>query len=504
MKIFSREQISYIDKQTRILEPISEVDLMERASKALAEWLIAHCPASSKFALIAGSGNNGGDALAVACMLASKNIAVDVYLPELGGKRSEANQINLERLQGRANIPLIKLAVQTGFPDLSKYNLLVDGLYGSGLNRPLDGFVCAVIDWMNQSGVETVSIDLPSGLMCDENIENYGAMVRATQTLTLGSPKLALFFSENAPWFGNWEIVQFGLSEIAIEETKTNYHWMVQSDVIPILKRRNRFAHKGSYGHGLLLSGSKGKFGAAQLAARGALRAGLGLLTVHVPQSAAFAIQIALPEAMSSIDPGDEYTTELPDLGRYSAIAAGPGLGTEIMTQAVIFRLIQEAKVPLVLDADALNILAENPEWIKQLPEETILTPHPVEFDRLSGIVVKTEEERLQMATHFAFSYRVILVLKGAFTRIIFPDGTVWFNSTGNPGMATGGSGDVLTGIILGLLCQGYSAGEAAMLGVFLHGRSADLRVKASSQESLIASEIADYLGDAFASLKWR
>ena len=502
MKIFSREQISYIDRQTKILEPILEIDLMERASKALAEWLIAHYPVSSKIAVIAGTGNNGGDALAVARLLLKINMDVDVYLPEFVGRRSDANEINLSRLEDLVIGPMIKLIELNELPNLSGYDLLIDGLYGSGLNRPLEGFACTVIDWMNQSGVLTVSIDLPSGLMCDENIENYGSIVRATQTLTLGSPKLALFFSENHQWFGNWEVVQFGLSERAIEEAKTNYFFLDQQHACSLLKKRKMFAHKGSYGHGLLLAGSRGKIGAALLAARGALRAGLGLLTIHLPISAGSLVQISLPEAMSSFDFGEEYLTQIPDLSRYSALAAGPGIGTNILTQEAVNQLIHKARVPLVLDADALNILAENPLWIRQLPENAILTPHPVEFDRLSGIVVKTEEERLQMAIHFAYSYRVILVLKGAFTRIIFPDGTVWFNSTGNPGMATARSGDVLTGIILGLLCQGYTSGDAAKLGVFLHGRSADLIVNDSSQESLIASDIADYLGNAYASLK--
>ena len=504
MKIFSREQISIIDRQTKILEPILEIDLMERASDALVDELILQSSASDRIAVVAGMGNNGGDALAIARILLEINYSVDVYLPELGGKRSEANQINLERLKMMDGVSFIYLNSQKDFHDLDKYDFLVDGLYGSGLNRPLDGFVCEVISWMNASGVEIISIDLPSGLMCDENPEHNDSIVRATQTLTVGFPKLSLFFRENEPFFGQWNLVQFGLSETAIAETKTNYHWLVQSDVFPILKSRNRFSHKGSYGHGLLLAGSKGKFGEALLASRGALRAGLGLLTTHSPDAAAMALQIALPEAMSSIDSGREFITELPELTKYSAVAAGPGMGIQGETQKVIHRLLLESKVPLVLDADALNILANNPKWLMILPENTILTPHPAEFDRLSGIIVKTDAKRLEIAEQFAISYRSIVVLKGAFTRIIFPDGTVWFNSTGNPGMATGGSGDVLTGIILGLLCQGYTSGEAVMLGVFLHGRSADLRVRESSQESLIASEIADYLGDAFASLKWR
>jgi NAD(P)H-hydrate epimerase len=401
-------------------------------------------------------------------------------------------------------IPVVEVREGTAFPILAVYDLIIDGLYGSGLNRPLTGFAGSVIDWINGAGLEVVSIDLPSGLLCEDNLYNDGSIVRATCTLTLEFPKLSLFFSENEPFFGNWEIVTFGLSKKVMDETRTNYVFLDQETVSSILKRRKIFSHKGSYGHGLLLSGSKGKAGAAQLAARGALRAGLGLLTVHLPGSAGTVLHIALPEAMTSYDSENDYITELPDLKRYAAVAAGPGIGMDTKTQEVIQQLTRQATVPLVLDADALNILSENALWISQLPVDTILTPHPAEFDRLSGLPAKTEEERFHIAEQFSDSYKVILILKGAFTRIFFPDGTVYFNSTGNPGMATAGSGDVLTGILLGLLCQGYTPREAALLGVFLHGRSADLRVECSSEESLIASEIADYLGDAFASLKWQ
>jgi len=504
MKIFSREQIALIDKQTRDLEPISEIDLMERASMALAGWIQASYPVTTRIAVFAGPGNNGGDALAVARILATLHFSVVVYSPDLGRHRSEASQINLERLKEFSGTEVIEISEHSGFPTLLNFDLLLDGLYGAGLNRPLEGFASRVIDWINDSDVEVVSIDLPSGLLCDENQYNTGSIVRADFTLTLEFSKLALFFSENEQYFGKWVIVPFGLNSKALEETNSNLHFLDQKGVSILLKRRKMFSHKGSYGHGLLLSGSKGKTGAAQLAAKGALRAGLGLLTVHLPESAAGFLQIALPEAMTSLDSGKEMITDLPDLTKYSAIAAGPGIGMDPLTQKVVKMLVDQASVPLVLDADALNILAANPSWIKLLPPNTILTPHPAEFDRLSGIVLKSEEERLQIAEQFAGSYGVVLILKGAYTRIILPDGSVYFNSTGNPGMATGGSGDVLTGILLGLLCQGYTPAEAAMLGVFLHGRSADLRVAASSEESLLAGEIADHLGEAFASLKWR
>ena len=502
MKIFSRDQLAQIDRQTRIEEPVSEIDLMERASKALAEWLSANYSTGSKIAVIAGPGNNGGDALAVARILADLNFPIAVYLPDLGRSRSEASQINLERVKSMLVIPVKEVVEGNEFPLLSNYDLILDGLYGSGLNRPLTGFAGSVTEWINKSGVEVVSVDLPSGLLCDENLRNTGPIVRATYTLTLEFPKLALFFSENEPYFGNWKVVHFGLNKKLIDEAKTDYFFLDQVTASALLKKRKIFSHKGSYGHGLLLSGSKGKIGAAHLAARGALRAGLGLLTVHLPESAGSVLQVALPEAMTSFDTGNDFITELPGLGRYSALAAGPGIGTHKETMDVIRQLIEQVTVPLVLDADALNILAENPSWIRQLAVNTILTPHPVEFDRLSGISGKTDEERFQVAKQFSRSYEVILILKGAFTRIIFPDGKVYFNSTGNPGMATAGSGDVLTGILLGLLCQGYSPQEAALLAVFLHGRSADLRVESSSEESLIASEIADNLGEAFASLK--
>ena len=504
MKIFSREQISLIDRQTKVLEPISEIDLMERASMALAGWIHASYTNDTRIAVFAGPGNNGGDALAAARILATRGYSIVVYLPDLGRQRSEASLINLDRLKECQEVAVIEVNESSDFTDLSNFDMLLDGLYGAGLNRPLEGLISLVIDWINDSDVEVVSIDLPSGLLCDENQYNTGSIVRADYTLTLEFPKLALFFSENEQYFGKWFIVPFGLNSNVMEETGSNHYFLDQKSVSVLLKQRTKFSHKGSYGHGLLLSGSKGKTGAAQLAAKGALRAGLGLLTVHLPESAAGFLQIALPEAMTSLDPGKEMITELPDLTKYTAIAAGPGIGMDPLTQKVVKMLIDQANLPLVLDADALNILAANPSWIKLLPPNTILTPHPAEFDRLSGIVLKSEEERLQIAEQFAGSYGVVLILKGAYTRIILPDGSVYFNSTGNPGMATGGSGDVLTGIILGLLCQGYTPAEAAMLGVFLHGRSADLRVAASSEESLLASEIADHLGEAFASLKWR
>jgi NAD(P)H-hydrate epimerase len=502
MKIFSRDQIALVDKLTIEMEPISEIDLMERASVALTQWIQIHYPDARHIAVVAGSGNNGGDALAVARLLCGPKCSVHVFLPEQGRPRSRSAQTNLDRLQDFESVRIFSPEDGSELPDLRGYSVLLDGLYGSGLNRPLKGFDAEVVEWINRSGIEVVSIDLPSGLFCDENLYNDGPVVKATTTLTLEFPKLALFFAENSMFFGRWVVIPIGLSRKAIADTQSDLFFVNQQDVKILLKPRKTFAHKGSYGHGLLIAGSSGKFGAAQLATRGALRAGTGLLTTHIPRSGSQMLQISVPESMTSVDPDPDFVTICPELAKYQAVAAGPGLGKEKATLAVIRNLISQSTVPLVLDADALNILAENPVMIKELPYETILTPHPAEFDRLSGIVLKREEERFVLAREFSRSYGVVLVLKGAFTRIFFPDGKVYFNSTGNPGMATGGCGDVLTGILLGLLCQGYSPLEAAVLGVFLHGRAGDLWVEQYSEESLLAGDLADSLGLAFRSLK--
>lgn len=504
MKIFSAKQIASIDRQTILRESLTDAGLMERAATALTAWLSENFPQSTHIAIVAGMGNNGGDALVIARLLHQLSYPVELFLPELGSDRTASNQVNLERLMDISALTVHPMYQGSSFPDLTPFDLVVEGLYGSGMNRPLTGFAKEVVAWINQAQLPVVSIDLPSGLFCGQNQYNGGAIVRAKYTLTLEFPKLALFFAENEKYFGRWVVVPFGLNRQVVDETETPYHYLDQEEVSGLVKVRSKFSHKGSFGHGLLLAGSKGMGGAAHLAGRGGLRAGAGLVTVHLPGVAALPLQIGLPEVITSIDPEQDFISVLPDLAKYRAIAAGPGMGTHPATGEVLKQLIAEAKVPLVLDADALNMLASDPHVLKKLHPETILTPHPAEFDRLSGIVCRSEEERFGIAEQFVSSYGIILILKGAYTRIFMPDGSVWFNSTGNPGMATAGSGDVLTGILLGLLSQGYSPADAARLGVFLHGRAADLKVNGSSQESLLSSEIADQMGEAFASLKWR
>ena len=320
-------------------------------------------------------------------------------------------------------------------------------------------------------------------------------------TLTFGFPKLAFFFPENASYVGRWKILDIGLHPDAIDQTRTPYNFVEEEDIAYSLLPRDRFAHKGIFGHALLIAGSKGKMGAALLAAKACLRSGAGLLTAHIPARGESVFQTAFPEAMLSFDEHPDHLSTPPELDAYAAIGMGPGLETHPESAAAIEQILRSASKPVVIDADAINILASNKEWLKDVPQHSILTPHPKEFERLAGESANSYE-RLAKARAFASEHKVCLVLKGAYTAICTPIGNVYINSCGNPGMATAGSGDVLTGIILGLLAQGYSPESAAVIGVFLHATAGDLAASSHSEESLIASDIIDMLGTAFKQLK--
>jgi NAD(P)H-hydrate epimerase len=498
MKLFTTSTIAKLDRYTIENEPISDIDLMERASMQIAGWMMKKFNVSHKIAVFAGPGNNGGDAIAVSRLLADQNYQVHLFIPELGKGLSGSASSNLKRLEEQGLAKITRFSETDFLPDLKSYQLLVDGLYGSGLTRPLTGFSSILVNYINNSGLKIVSIDIPSGLMGEDNSSNdYHSIIKADYTLTLQFPKISFFFKENDAQVGKWEILPIGLHPEGIKETETKWNFIDRETVQSIRKVRKKFSHKGTYGHALLISGSYGKTGAAVLAAKGCLRSGPGLVTVHLPKSGVPIIQTALPEAMVNADQSNDLITQIPSLDAYTAAGIGPGIGKQAETQSALFELLNNCKKPLVIDADGLNILSLNKDWIKLLPEESILTPHPLEFSRLAG-KADTSFETLNMALEFARNNRVYIVLKGAYTAIACPDGKCWFNNTGNPGMATGGSGDVLTGILTGLLAQGYTPKEACLLGVYIHGLSADLLLSSCSMESLLAGDIAANLGKAF------
>ena len=502
MKIFTTQQIAEVDRYTIENEPIADVDLMERASLQIVNWLIRNVSNERKLMVFAGPGNNGGDALAIARMMSSYDYACEVFLLDFGKELAGSPAINWQRLRQQGKATLNLLRSDADLPEIPDGAVVLDGLFGSGLSRPLGGLAAAIVEKVNASGAQVVAIDMPSGLFGEDNSQNdLSKVVKANHTLTFQFPKLSFFFPEHDELLGEWEVLPIGLHPEAIAATQTPFHFLTEEYVASLIRQRAKFSHKGTYGHALLIAGSYGKMGAAVLASRACLRGGAGLLTTHVPHLGYPVIQTTVPEAMCSIDASELMFTEFPSLAQFSAVGAGPGLGCKPNSQRGIRDLLEANPSRLVLDADALNMLSMHDDWYKLLPENTILTPHPKEFERLAG---QTDDSwsRLELQRWFSQNHRVIVVLKGAHTCITLPEGQVFFNTTGNPGMATAGSGDVLTGLILGLLAQQYSPGEAALLGVYLHGLAGDLAQEEVGQEALMAGDLIAYFGKAFLHLK--
>lgn len=503
MKILTGGQFRELDRYTIEHESITSIDLMERASRAVADEILRLWPTpEGRIVVFAGPGGNGGDGLAVSRMLTEAGRIVTTYLFNIGGRLNPDCEVNRERLLATADATLIEVTSEFVFPDLDSQDIIVDALFGTGLSRPLSGGFGTLAKRINGSRAQVVSIDMPSGLMCEDNSYNdKGQIVRADFTLTLGSPKMAFFLVENERFVGELKILDIGLSPEGLKGLKT-YLWLTEeSELRSLLRKRPRFAHKGTMGHALLVAGSRGMAGAAILSARAALRSGLGKLTVHVPHSCLDILQISVPEAVIDMDIDSNITTSVGDTGSFQAVGIGPGLGRNRHSAAALVGLLKRHEGPLVLDADALNILAEEKVWQDLIPRESILTPHALEFDRLAGYSLSTFE-RMNRARDYAVARGVFVVLKGHYTQICTPTGDVLFNPTGNAGMATAGSGDVLTGVITSLLAQGYLPIEAAQIGVYLHGLAGDLAAAALSEEGLIASDIIDYLPKATQQLK--
>jgi ADP-dependent NAD(P)H-hydrate dehydratase / NAD(P)H-hydrate epimerase len=502
MKILTTKQVREADEYTIKNEPVGSVDLMERAAGSIAGWITGRYQKGTVVKIFSGSGNNGGDGLALGRLLLGAGFKPEVFLLKSGsGGYSPDTSINLERLEA-INHPPVIIANPEDFPSVSPSDIVVDALFGSGLSRPLEGLPARLVDHINNSGAGIIAIDIPSGLFGDDNRDNSGgSIVKARYTLTFQFPKLSFFFPENGRYTGEWIVLPIGLHEGFINETQTPY-WLIDREMImPLLKKRDKFSHKGNFGHCLLISGSYGKMGAAVLAATSCLRSGAGLLTVHVPAKGCEILQACLPEAMISIDDSDHIFSVVPELAYFDAIGIGPALGTKEPSKKALRKLLLSAGRPLVMDADAINLLSLDSELVDMLPEDSILTPHPGEFDRLTS-QHKNGHDRLITQIEMARKNKVIIVLKGAHTSIATPKGYCYFNSTGNPGMATGGAGDVLTGIILSLLGQGYKPSEAAVTGVYLHGLAGDYASREHSPESMIAGDITSNLGRAFKFLK--
>ena len=498
MKIFTSAQIHELDKFTIENEPVKSIDLMERSAKVITQAITEVWGSQTPVIIFAGPGNNGGDALAVGRMLCDKGYDVCAYLFNVSGHLSEDCVINRKRLFDKKSKALIEVTQEFEPPQLDAGTLVVDGLFGSGLNKPLAGGFASLVKYINASPAQVVSIDIPSGLMTEDNTYNVRTnIIRANLTLTLQLPKLSFLFPENQMYIGRLKVLDIRLSKQGIDKIDANYTLIEENDIRPRLLHRDPFAHKGKMGNALIIAGSYGMGGASVLATKACLRAGAGKVTTHTPKRNSLLLQISVPEAIIQFDREETIFSEAVDTEDFNAVGIGPGLGTSEQTAIAIIAQLRRTQCPIVADADAINVIANHRAWLQQLPKGIIMTPHPKEFDRLEGPSTDSYE-RLMKARDLAQRLHGYILVKGHHTSLCLPDGHIMFNSTGNAGMATAGSGDVLTGIITGLLARGYKHEDACVVGMYLHGLAGDIAARELGIESVIASDLIKYIPQAF------
>jgi hydroxyethylthiazole kinase-like uncharacterized protein yjeF len=494
MKILTAAQIHELDLYTQEVEHITSLTLMERAAEAFVAWFTKYTSLQKEVWVFCGRGNNGGDGLAIARLLINRGYRVKPFIVKSGPLTDDCAE-NLKRLEQQTGVTAIKaiediLKIPSGI-------LIIDALLGSGLNREVTGVYAAIIDRINASENMVYAVDVPSGLYSDYPAK-HASIITADHTITFQMPKLMLFLADHEAYTGAWHIVDIGLKMEGTADLLSEYNYTDASVIRSMIRKRPVFSNKGTFGKVLLIAGSKGMMGAATLAAKAVMRSGAGLVCVHIPESGIDILQTTIPEAILSTDSNKDVVTELPDIAGYSAVGIGVGLGEHAYTADVLEDLLLKSAQPLIIDASALNILAAHPQWVAHIPPNSILTPHPRELERLAGMKFQNSWERLHKAVELAKKMQVIIVLKGAYTAVVLPTGAVHFNSTGNSGLATAGSGDVLTGIITSLLAQGYNPEEAAKIGVFAHGYAGDSAALIRSKAAMIASDIIDYLHTFF------
>jgi hydroxyethylthiazole kinase-like uncharacterized protein yjeF len=503
MKLLTAKQIKNWDAYTIMHEPISSIDLMERAASLCTERiesLLHQKPGLFQSVYVfCGPGNNGGDGLVIARRLALADKQVKVFLLKTGSRTADF-ETNLKRLSKETSVSVSEIETEQQIPNIEPNAIVIDAIFGSGLNRAPENMTALVIDRINESDAYVVAIDISSGLPSEvydiEDIRNR-SIVEAELTLTFQLPKQSFLHAECFPFTGEVEVLDIGLLPEFSANAVSNKYYINAELIRSFYKPRSKFSHKGTFGHALMVAGSYGKLGAALLTSKAALRAGCGLLTSFIPKVGFTVLQTGLPEAMVQTDDELYEIRNFPDTTLYHAVGVGPGLGTNPYTEKAFAKWLPGLHLPVVLDADALNICAalmsNDPHFKFQL--YTVITPHPKEFDRLAGHS-NNSFERQQKQVAFAKQYKIVVVLKGAHTCIALPDGTLYFNSSGNPALATAGSGDVLTGIITSLLAQQYTTAQAAVMGVYLHGICADLWVQRGKQ-TMIAGDIVEMIPEA-------
>lgn len=493
MKIFKAAQVRDADLYTIENEPILSINLMERAAKRCTEKIIELFDSKNNIKIFAGPGNNGGDGLAIARLLSQKKYSVQVFILKFTGNFSEDFKTNRKRLENINNVCVNEIFNIADFPKINKNDIIIDAIFGSGLTRPLTGFVKNVVEKINSLHSKVIAIDIPSGLSGEQNDIKKQTIIQANYTLTFEFPFLSFFHPESEKFIGWFHIIPIGISKEYVKNTKSDFYYIEATDISSKIKKRTKFSHKGTFGHTLIIAGSYGMAGACIFASKAAQKSGVGLVTAVVPKCNYQILQIASPETMLIIDENEKFITKLPELEKYNSIAIGPGIGFGEETKDLLKKLIKKTDKPIIFDADAITILGNNKEWLNNVPINSIFTPHPKEFERIAG-KWSFDYEKINLQIKFSKKYKSFVVLKGANTSITTPEGKCYFNSTGNPGMATGGSGDVLTGIIAAITAQDHSIEDALILAVYFHGKAGDNALQKMNESSITASDIINNL----------
>lgn len=496
MKILSAKQVYQADQATIKKQAISSIDLMEKAADTCFHWIKDHIPLKNReIHIFCGIGNNGGDGLVIARKLIQESYEVFTYIVNFSDRKANDFAINFDSLLNINHHPTV-LNASDEFPEMKPNSLIIDAIFGIGLTRPPVGFVKEIIENINRSSGQIVSIDFPSGLFSEATVSDSKSVIRADYTLTFQNPKLAFFLPENEVYLGKWSLLDIGLDQNFINALEAKYQTVDTEQIGSIYKKRSKFSHKGTFGHSLIIGGSFGKIGAVVLASKAALKIGSGLVTSYIPKCGYTILQTSIPEVMVEVD-DEKYIQYFNYKTVPNSIGIGVGLGTHLKTISGFANFLKTNQSTLVLDADALNILSRHPELLELIPENSILTPHPKEFERLVG-QWQNDYEKLEKLTSFSSKYKMVVVLKGAYTAIAH-NNRIYFNTSGNPALATAGSGDVLTGIITGLKAQNYTSVNAAILGVYIHGSAADIAINRDlSMETFTASDGICYLTEAY------
>ncbi|ACY40045.1 carbohydrate kinase [Blattabacterium sp. (Blattella germanica) str. Bge] len=504
MKILSLNQIRKVDQYCIDYESISSIELMERAAKSCFNWIVKNKHFQVRkipFIVLSGNGKNGGDGLVLAKMLYLYGAKVSIYIVNISNHFSNEFLINKEKVL-RYNIPLQIICEKEKFPLLDQKSYLIDAIFGIGLNRSVNPYWKSFFHYINEKKFQSVlSIDIPSGLFMEKSHDNFTGIIKATHTLTFQVPKLPFLFPIYANYVGKWWILNIGWKNDFLKKIHTKNFYIDDKCIYSIYKKKRRkFSHKGNYGHGMIIGGNNGMIGSVILAAKASFRTGIGKLSVHVPYCGYEIIQTSFPEVIVKTDVKKNWISDIIIPTDINAIGIGIGMGTHPQTEnafASFLRKIKDKKISMVVDADGLNILSNQLELLNILPNDTIITPHPKEFYRLFG-AWKNDYQKLDLVKEISVKYKIFIILKGAHSIISTPCGNLYFNSTGNPGMATAGTGDVLTGMITSLLSQGYSPKKSCIMGVYLHGLSGDIAANKFSEESIISSDIIDHIGEAY------